>query len=81
MKIIQKLVISVIAVIVVSGIYVLNTMDNTLLKAVKNDEATITCHFKDGVREVPKEKVKTYSDGVWTFTDGGYSKTCKFKKK
>lgn len=54
--------------------------DDSKLISVWNNEASLSCHFKDGERVVPSDLVEDFSDGVWYFTNG-HSKTCKLIKK
>lgn len=43
---------------------------------VQSGKKILSCHFKDGFREVQKEKVIGFNDGIWEFEDDGYAKSC-----
>lgn len=53
-----------------AGLYKLDEGDRIKLSQVQEGELTLTCTFKDGIKEVPPEKVTDYHEGRWYFTNG-----------
>lgn len=54
--------------------------DSKLVAKVKAGEVILNCHLESGYQDIPKEKVKRLTDGVWYFTNG-HSKSCTMRTK
>ena len=44
--------------------------DNQMAESVRNGAAELYCEFRDGRRKVEPDKVESFSDGRWFFSNG-----------
>lgn len=68
----------VVASLIVAAVTSVCIADAKIVENVQNGNATLSCHFADGLREVPGERVTGRTDRGWEF-DNGYAKSCVYK--
>ena len=69
---------SIATLLVVAAVTSVCIADAKIVENVQNGNATLSCHFADGLREVPGERVTGRTDRGWEF-DNGYAKSCVYK--
>lgn len=69
---------SIATLLVVAAVTSVCIADARIVENVQNGNATLSCHFADGLREVPGERVTGRTDRGWEF-DTGYAKSCVYK--
>lgn len=68
----------VVASLIVAAVTSVCIADVRIVENVQNGNATLSCHFEDGLREVPGERVTGRTDRGWEF-DNGYAQSCIYK--
>ena len=68
----------VAASVIVSAVTSVHITDARQVRSVKDGSVVLRCHFSDGMRYVPAERVKGKTDSGWEF-DNGYAKSCIYK--
>ena len=68
----------VVASLIVAAVTSVCIADVRIVENVQNGNATLICHFADGLREVSGERVTGLMDGVWLF-ERGHAKNCIYK--
>ena len=68
----------VVASLIVAAVTSVCIADVRIVENVQNGNATLSCHFEDGLREVPGERVTGRTDRGWEFGNG-YAQSCIYK--
>lgn len=79
MKNLKEILVAVsIFAFAIGGLYALDYMDRSLADSVKSGEKSLSCFIGDEQKEIEKEKVKYFKNGVWYFVNGQAS-NCEVK--
>lgn len=79
----QKLFVVVAVSIAVMLLAFMRMQDVSKLAKVQSGELKLTCHFEDGIKDVPKDKVEDYDSDIpmWFFSQDGYATKCFTSRK
>ena len=79
----QKLIIAAGIAVVICLLVFMRAQDVSVLEKVQSGELTLTCHFKDGIKDVPKEHVEDFDSDIpmWFFSGDGYATKCFTSRK
>ena len=73
----MKLVLFIVAVVLAFA-YFLDYQDRKVLESVTQGNKNLECYIGHQFKDIPKEKILDFSNGVWYFTNGS-AKNCEVK--
>lgn len=59
-----------VAILLALVLFYLDGEDRNITKQVKSGEYELQCQFRDGWRHVTPDKIDSFIDGRWFFTNG-----------
>lgn len=62
--------VAILAILAILLILYPDHQDRTITKQVKSGEYELQCQFRDGWRRVTPDKIDSFIDGRWFFTNG-----------
>lgn len=68
----------VVASLIVAAVTSVYIADARRVRNVQDGSVVLRCHFGDGMRDVPADRLTGRTDRGWEF-DNGYAKSCIYK--
>lgn len=65
----------VVASLIVAAVTSVYIADARQVRSVQDGSVVLRCHFGDGMRDVPADRVTGLMDGVWLFSNG-HARNC-----